>query len=103
MCKNSSLIRFPHDFPATVTFQMVFSGTNLPTDATAIVDYGDGSPNETMPVTSGTFTATHYYDSNDNEGNYSTFIHVSNLVDQQSFMVTYNGVEGPVSAVFICI
>jgi hypothetical protein len=80
---------------------MLFSGANLPTDATATIEFGDGSPNVTMAVTSTSFLVSHLYEIDDNQGNYSTMIHVSNLVDYQSFMVSYQGVEGPVRIVYI--
>lgn len=80
---------------------MQFTGTNLPTNATAVVNFGDGSPLQTMNVTSATFTVTHYYESQDAQGNYSTYINVSNLVDAQSFQVSYNGIPGPVGHDFI--
>jgi hypothetical protein len=87
----------PSLLPATVNFQLIFDGTNVPDGPlTAVFSYGDVNVTETG-LTAGVNNFNHSYDSTTQQGSYSVNVSVSNMVDEQVFSLTYNNVPSQVS------
>ena len=72
----------------------------MSTEATAVVDYGDGTSQETFANVTSPFSFSHAYSNGTPAGNYTPRVTIWNMVDNQTFDLTYNGVIGKVSFFF---
>jgi hypothetical protein len=85
--------------PQTVSFELRYTGVagpTFPSNVTAVVDYGDGTAPQRLSVTALVTPLSHNYSLLLAQGKYTATITLSNLVDLQTFTVSYNSMQGQV-------